>query len=69
MKVTTVGGFGFHATGLHQDGRLLHLFVHRVAVVRIAGKGSGAHDQGAFECGGNAHFHTKFIRVAALTVG
>ena len=50
-----VGGFGFHAGGPHQDGGLLRLFVQRVAVIRIAREGSGAHDQGPVERGGNAH--------------
>ena len=54
------------AKGLHQDSGLLHLFVQCVAVIRIAREGSGAHDQGSFECGGNAHLHAKFIRVTAL---
>lgn len=57
------------AKGLHQDAGLFYLLTERVPVVRIARVGSGTHDQGAFERGGNAHLHAKFIRVAALAFG
>jgi hypothetical protein len=63
-----VGGFGFHTGRLHQDGRLLHLHVQRVAVIRIARESPGANDQGAFERGGNAHLHAEFLGVTALAL-
>lgn len=69
MAQVDVGRFRSHAVGLHQDGGLLHLFIQRVAVIRIARKGSGAQDQGPFERCGNAHLHVEFVGVAALTLG
>jgi hypothetical protein len=57
------------AKGLHQDAGLFHLLTERVPVIRIAREGSGTHNLGAFECGGNAHLHTKLIRVAVLAFG
>ena len=49
---------------LHQDGGLLELLGERVAVVGVAGKGTGTHDQVALERAGNAHLHAELVGLA-----
>ena len=53
---------------LHQDRRLLDLLGEGVAVVGIAGKGTGADDQVASLGGSNAHLDPEFVRLAGLTL-
>lgn len=43
-----VSRFESHSGRLHQDARLLNLLMQRVAVVGVARKDSGFHDQVAF---------------------
>ena len=40
-----VNHLGLNAQPLHQDGALLDLLVHAVAVIRVTGKNPGAQDQ------------------------
>ncbi len=59
---------GLDAHALHEDGALLDLLVHGVAVIHFTRKAPGSNDQIALERHGEAHLHTELVRVTTLTV-
>jgi hypothetical protein len=68
----TQGGMnhlGLDAQALHQDGTLRDLLMHRVPVIRVAGKAPGSLDQVSFECHGQAQLDAKLVGVAAFAFG